>query len=83
MFGLTWAQIFETKGISFGIEDSENGIIFFGLSFSKHCNEKHALFWEDEDIEYVIKIKNESISSLEKHSSNLDKIKVEQSGVRM
>jgi len=36
--------MFETKGISFGIGDSETGISLFGLSFSKHFNEKQALF---------------------------------------
>jgi len=42
--GLAWGQIFDTKGISFGIGDSETGISLFGLSLSKHFNEKHALF---------------------------------------
>ena len=42
--GLAWGQMFDTKGISFGIGDSETGISIFGLSLSKHFNEKHALF---------------------------------------
>ena len=43
--GLVQGQIFETKGISFGIGDSETGISLFGLSLSKHFNEKQALFF--------------------------------------
>ena len=66
MFGLTWAQIFETKGISFGIEDSETGIIFFGLSFSKHCNKKHALFLGAWTFGYV----NPFCMGLKQYSSN-------------
>ena len=42
--GMAWGQIFDTKGISFGIGDSETGISLFGLSLSKHFNEKNALF---------------------------------------
>ena len=34
-------------------------------------------FWDDEVIEYAIKIKTEIVSSLEKDSSNSDKIKVD------
>ena len=30
--GLAWGKIFDTKGISFGIGDSETGISIFGLS---------------------------------------------------
>ena len=42
--GLAWGKMFDTKGISFGIGDSETGISLFGLSLSKHFNEKQALF---------------------------------------
>ena len=42
--GLAWGKMFDTKGISFGIGDSETGISIFGLSVSKHFNEKNALF---------------------------------------
>ena len=42
--GLAWGKMFDTKGISFGIGDSETGISLFGLSLSKYFNEKQALF---------------------------------------
>ena len=40
--GLAWGKMFDTKGISIGIGDSETGFSIFGLSVSKHFNEKHA-----------------------------------------
>ena len=53
--------------------DCENEYEFRIKSFT----EKHDHnFWDDEVIEYTIKIKNEIISSLEKNSSKSDKIKV-------
>ena len=53
--------------------DCENEYEFRIKSFK----EKHDYnFWDDEVIEYTIKIKNEIISSLEKNSSKSDKIKV-------
>ena len=45
LIGLTWGQTFDTKGISFGIGDSETGISLFGLNLSKHFNEKQELFF--------------------------------------
>ena len=42
--GLAWGKIFDTSSLSFGIGDSETGISLFGLSLSKHFNEKQALF---------------------------------------
>ena len=30
--GLAWGKMFDTKGISFGIGDSETGFSIFGLS---------------------------------------------------
>ena len=44
LFRLAWGQTLDTKGVSFGIGDSETGISFFGLSLSKNFNEKQALF---------------------------------------
>ena len=54
--------------------DCENEYDFKINSFA----EKHDYnFWDEEVIEYAIKIKTEIISSLEKDSSNSDKIKVD------
>ena len=44
LIGLAWGEMFNSKGISFGVGDSETGISIFGLSLSKHFNEKHAVF---------------------------------------
>ena len=50
LIGLAWGKMFDTKGISFGIGDSETGISLFGLSLSKHFNEKQALFLGQEHL---------------------------------
>ena len=42
--GLAWGKIFDTSSLSYGIGDSETGISIFGLSLSKHLNEKNTLF---------------------------------------
>ena len=39
--GLAWGKMFDTKGISFGIGDSETVFSIFGLNVSKHSNEEH------------------------------------------
>ncbi len=51
--GLAWGKIFDTSSLSFGIGDSETGISIFGLSLSKHLNEKNTLFLGAGTVFYV------------------------------
>ena len=67
--GLAWGKMFDTKGISFGIGDSETGISLFGLSLSKHFNEKQALFLGAGTFVYV----NPICIGLKQYSKKTDK----------
>ena len=67
--GLVWGKTFDTKGISFGIGDSETGISLFGLSLSKHFNEKQALFLGAGTFVYV----NPICIGLKQYSKKTDK----------
>ena len=69
LIGLTWGQTFDTKGISFGIGDSETGISLFGLSLSKYFNEKQALFLGAGTFVYV----NPICIGLKQYSKKTDK----------
>ena len=51
--GLAWGKIFDTSSLSYGIGDSETGISIFGLSLSKHLNEKNTLFLGAGTVFYV------------------------------
>ena len=68
IIGLAWGKMFDTKGISFGIGDSETGISLFGLSLSKHFNEKQALFWGAGTFVYV----NPICIGFKQYSKNTD-----------
>ena len=67
--GLAWGKMLDTKGISFGIGDSETGISLFGLSLSKHFNEKQALFLGAGTFVYV----NPICIGLKQYSKKTDK----------
>jgi len=67
--GLAWGKMFDTKGISFGIGDSETGISLFGLSLSKYFNEKQALFLGAGTFAYV----NPICIGLKQYSKKTDK----------
>jgi len=67
--GLAWGKMFDTKGISFGIGDSETGFRIFGLSVSKHFNEKQALFLGAGTFVYV----NPICIGLKQYSKKTDK----------
>ncbi len=46
--GLASRQIFDSKGISYGIEDTETGISLVGINLSKNIDEKYTIFFGQE-----------------------------------
>tara|TARA_Y100001970_G_scaffold184927_1_gene224915 strand:+ start:478 stop:912 length:435 start_codon:yes stop_codon:yes gene_type:complete len=43
--GLAWGQIFDSKGISYGIGDTETGISLVGFNLSKNIDENYTIFF--------------------------------------
>ena len=51
--GLAWGQFFDSKGISFGIGDTETGISLFGFNLSKNIDDKYTIFFGAGSFFYV------------------------------
>ena len=43
--GLAWGQFFDSKGISFGIGDTETGISLIGFNLSKNLDDNYTIFF--------------------------------------
>ena len=43
--GLAWGQFFDSKGISFGLGDTETGISLIGFNLSKNIDDKYTIFF--------------------------------------
>ena len=53
LIGLAWGQFFDSKGISFGIGDTETGISLFGFNLSKNIDDKYTIFFGAGSFFYV------------------------------
>ena len=53
LIGLAWGQFFDSKGISFGIGDTETGISLFGFNLSKNIDDKYTIFFGAGSFLYV------------------------------
>ena len=51
--GLAWGQFFDSKGISFGIGDTETGISLFGFNLSKNLDDNYTIFFGAGSFIYV------------------------------
>ena len=51
--GLAWGQFFDSKGISFGIGDTETGISLVGFNLSKNLDDNYTIFFGAGSFIYV------------------------------
>ncbi len=51
--GLAWGQFFDSKGISFGIGDTETGISLIGFNLSKNIDVNYTIFFGAGSFFYV------------------------------
>ena len=51
--GLAWGRFFDSKGISFGIGDTETGISLIGFNLSKNLDDNYTIFFGAGSFFYV------------------------------